>query len=172
MDFHPPAPAEERFDIVDEQDRVVGTERRSVVHARSLRHRAVHILLQNARGEILLQRRSPDKDMNPDCWDSSCSGHLNAGEDYDDAARRELPEELGVAAPPLERLLKLEAGPRTGQEFVWIYQGRHEGPFTPDPKEITALRFVAPEALARELAERPGDFSPPSPTSGRRRAAS
>jgi isopentenyldiphosphate isomerase len=151
---------EERFDVVDAEDRVIATERRSVVHAKGLPHRAVHILLQNGTGEVLLQRRAPEKDMHPDCWDSSCSGHLNAGEDYDPAAARELAEELGIAPPPLARVLKISACPPTGQEFVWVYRGNHEGPFTPDPKEISAVRFVSPDLLDREIAATPEAFSP------------
>lgn len=152
--------ADEIFDIVNERDEVVGTERRAVVHATHLRHRAVHIVLRNAAGEVFLQRRSPLKDMNPDCWDSSCSGHLDSGEDYDTAAVRELGEELGVAVPGLQRVLKIEACRQTGNEFVWVYRGEHEGPFVLQPEEISAGRFVAPAALDAEIAAAPSEFSP------------
>ena len=154
--------ADDLFDIVDERDAVIGTERRAVVHGQGLRHRAVHILLQNGKGEIFLQRRSPKKDMNPDCWDSSCSGHVDSGEDYDFSAVRELGEELGIAVAPggIERVVKIEACRQTGHEFVWVYRGKHEGPFVLHPEEISDGRFWTVADLERGIAQQPREFSP------------
>src|SRR5271163_326450 len=67
---------------------------RREVHARKLLHRAIHVLIHDAQGCLFLQRRSMGKDTFPGCWDSSCSGHVDAGEDYFTAARRELVEEF------------------------------------------------------------------------------
>ncbi len=78
---------EEIFDVVDENDEVVGQLPRSEVHARGLLHRAVSIFVFNSSGQLLLQLRTPTKDEYPNCYTSSASGHLSAGEDYDDAAR-------------------------------------------------------------------------------------
>ncbi len=83
---------EEIFDVCDEHDRVIGTAPRSRVHAERLLHRAVHIFVLNSRGEILLQRRSATKDEAPLKLTSSASGHLSAGEDYEESAIRELAE--------------------------------------------------------------------------------
>jgi isopentenyldiphosphate isomerase len=156
-----PTRSEEIFDVVDEADRVIGAEPRAVVHARKLRHRAVHVLLADREGRVFLQLRSPHKDQAPNRWDSSCSGHLDSGEDYDEAAYREVGEELGVRLPPgsLRRILKLDAGPQTGNEFVWIYEGRHDGPFILHPEEISDGRFLAPAEIDRAILERPHEFS-------------
>src|SRR5262252_72609 len=114
---------EEIFDVVNERDEVIGRETRSKVHRLGLKHRAVHVLVFNGRGQIFLQKRSMKKDRQPGLWDSSASGHLNAGEDYDACAVRELGEELGlkISAPP-ERLFKLNASAETDQEHVWVYR--------------------------------------------------
>lgn len=152
--------SEEIFDIVSDQDEVVGQAPRSEVHRRRLRHRAVHVLLFNARQKLFLQKRSMLKDCFPGVWDSSASGHLNQGEDYDACAQREVTEELGVIleqAPA--RLFKVAACAETGQEFVWVYQGRHEGPFTLQPEEIERGDWFEPEAITRWLTDRPGDFA-------------
>jgi isopentenyldiphosphate isomerase len=85
--------AEEIFDIVNERDEVVGQNTRREVHARGLWHRAVHVLVFNARGEVFLQKRSMRKDIAAGKWDSSASGHLDSGEDYDACAVR---EEIGL----------------------------------------------------------------------------
>ncbi|MDQ2659809.1 MAG: 16S rRNA (adenine(1518)-N(6)/adenine(1519)-N(6))-dimethyltransferase RsmA [Verrucomicrobiota bacterium] len=153
------APGGEPFAVVDANDHVIGAEPRSVVHGNNSLHRAVHILLFNARGEIFLQKRSRLKDRHPHVWDSSAAGHVDAGEEYDDAAARELQEELGVSAP-LQRLAKLPASDRTGQEFIWIYLSRHDGPFRLARSEIDYGEFFPPETVDAWLVARPGDFAP------------
>src|ERR1700744_1186398 len=102
--------AEEIFDIVNERDEVIDARPRSVVHAQGLLHRAVHVLVFNSRGEIFLQKRSMLKDRQPGVWDSSCSGHVDSGETYDETAVRELGEEIGLrlSVPP-RRLFKIDA---------------------------------------------------------------
>src|SRR5689334_6281393 len=99
--------SEEYFDVVDASDKVIGREKRSEVHRRKLHHRAVHVLVLDPAGRVFLQKRSATKDTFPGAWDSSSSGHLSSGEDYDACAIRELEEEIGlqVDVPP-ERLFK------------------------------------------------------------------
>jgi isopentenyl-diphosphate delta-isomerase type 1 len=149
---------DELFDVVDAADRVVGRAPRREVHARNLLHRAVHVLVHDAQGRLFLQRRSMSKDTFPGCWDSSCSGHVDAGEDYFTAARRELVEELGWhdATMPLRPLLKLDAVPETGHEFIQIFVlGPLPGPFQLHPEEISEGRWVVPGELDTLLAQHP-----------------
>lgn len=151
---------EEIFDVVNEHDEVTDSLSRSEVHKRGLRHRAVHVLVFNARGEVFLQQRSMLKDRQPGVWDSSASGHLNSGEDYDACAVREVREELGVTLPqPPVRLFKLDACEATDQEFVWVYHTRHEGPFTLPPEEIEHGGWFAPAEVTRWMTARPQDFA-------------
>ena len=152
--------AEEIFDVVNERDEVIGQAPRRQVHARGLRHRAVHVLVFNTRGEVFLQKRSRLKDTAPGKWDSSASGHLDRGEDYDACAVRELREELGLAAtPPLRRLFKVAAGPETGWEFCWVYRGQNDGPFSLHPEEIETGAWFAPGRVSEWLGTKPGDFA-------------
>src|ERR1700738_1476764 len=90
--------ASERFPVVDENDHLLGDAPRGEVHGNNLRHRAVHLFIFNRLGELFLQKRSRWKDRHPLLWDSSAAGHVEAGEDYDATAARELEEELGVTA--------------------------------------------------------------------------
>lgn len=155
--------AGEIFDIVDENDLPIGRAPRREVHARGLRHRAVHVLVCDPEGRVLVQRRSAAKDLHPGVWDASATGHVGAGEDYDSAARRELTEELGWAPPlaaPLRRVLRLEAGPETGQEFVWVYAAIGEGPFAAHPEEIDELRWIMPAELDAWMERAPAEFAP------------
>ncbi len=152
--------AEELFDIVNDRDEVVGRAPRGEAHARGLRHRAVHVLVFNAAGQVFLQLRSLRKDTSPGCWDSSCSGHVDAGETYDAAALRELAEEIGISLPePPARWFRVEAGPDTGWEFVWVYRLRHEGPFALPPEEIDRGEWCEPRDVARRIREQPEGFA-------------
>jgi isopentenyl-diphosphate delta-isomerase type 1 len=157
-DARPPAAdPRELFDVVDAQDRVIGQAPRGEVHAKKLLHRATHVLVHDDAGRLFLQRRSAGKDTFPDCWDSACSGHLDAGEDYPVAAWRELGEEIGWhdATLPLRPLLKLEACAETGHEFIAIYVlGPIHGPFDLNPAEISEGRWFIVAEIDALIAER------------------
>jgi 16S rRNA (adenine1518-N6/adenine1519-N6)-dimethyltransferase len=161
-DFARPSAAQsgaEMFDVVDESDRVLGAEPREVVHVNNLLHRAVHMLIFNSQGEILLQRRSIWKDRNPGRWDSSAAGHVDSGENYLEAANRELREELGIGVPRLERIGKLSPCEQNGWEFIEVFRGVHEGPFAPAPMEVETAAFFRKEDVLAWAAASPGDFS-------------
>jgi len=159
----------EIFDVVDSSDRVIGRATRRQVHALRLRHRAVHILVFDYTGKLFVQKRAATKDTFPGCYDSSASGHLNAGEAYDACATRELREELGLDIPRrhLRRLFKIPACSETGWEFVWAYSahGDYRPRINPDEIESGAFHFrdqveaLAPVApgfrrIVRELRAR------------------
>ena len=152
---------EEWFDVVNDRDEVVGRATRREVHATGLWHRAVHVQVFDAAGRVFLQKRSMLKDLSPGLWDSSCSGHLDAGEDYDTAAIRELGEEIGVRlATAPERWFRIDACEPTGWEFVWVYRLRYDGPITVDPREIQYGEWVAVADVSARVAARPQDFCP------------
>ena len=150
---------DELFDVVDQHDRVIRQAPRREVHAQGWLHRAVHVLVFNRAGQVFLQKRSMAKDKSPGLWDSSCSGHLDAGEDYDHAAWRELQEEIGLKldkAPA--RWFRVEACEETGEEFVWIYRVESEGPFTLCPEEIERGEWLAPAELNRRITAGPENY--------------
>ena len=134
----------ELLDIVDAKDQVTGVATRGEVHAHGLRHRSVHVLVFNSEGSVLLQKRSKHKDQFAGMWDSSCAGHVEAGQSYLETAPRELQEELGFTpAEPLKFLFKMQPTPDNGHEFAMIYAIEHEGPFTAAPDEIDELRWFS-----------------------------
>jgi 16S rRNA (adenine1518-N6/adenine1519-N6)-dimethyltransferase len=145
--------------VVDAEDRVVGDAPRAEVHGNNLRHRAVHILVFNRLGELFLQKRSRSKDRHPCLWDSSAAGHVDAGEEYDATAVRELREELGITAE-LTPVAKLPASDNTGQEFIWLYRAQHDGPFELARSEIEYGEFFPTELVSDWIAARPADFAP------------
>jgi isopentenyldiphosphate isomerase len=152
--------SDEIFDVVDDRDRVIGKQTRREVHRRGLKHRAVHVLAFNERGEVYLQKRSFKKDTFPGAWDSSASGHLDSGETYDACAVREAREEIGLFLHRTpKRLFKIEACAQTGQEFVWVYRTESNGPFRLNLDELECGAFFKADHINRWMAERPRDFA-------------
>ncbi len=86
---------DEILEVVDEQNRVIGTEKRSIITKKNLLRRVIALLILKGDDEVLLEMRSHDKDINPDCWSFSVAGHVKPGERPDDALKRETREELG-----------------------------------------------------------------------------
>jgi len=159
----PPKPdlgltSNERFPVVDKNDRILRAASRSEVHANNLRHRAVHILIFNRSGDVYLQQRSRWKDRHPLKWDSSAAGHVGAAENYDETAQRELEEELGISVP-LKKISKLPASERTDWEFVWLYRGKVAGEFSPNRTEIDTGAFFPEPIIDGWIAARPEDFA-------------
>lgn len=164
--------SEEIFDVVNERDEVIDHRPRSEVHRLKLLHRAVHVLVFNARGQLLLQKRSMRKDCFPGTWDSSASGHLDRGESYDACAVRELREEIGLVLQTTPtRLFKIAACPETGQEFVWVYRCESEGPFEFQAEEVDRGDWFSPQEIDAWIARAPDEFASAFPLIWKRLAA-
>lgn len=162
-DPHPlkevPQKDDELFDVVDEEDRVLRQATRGEVHANGLLHRAVHVFAINRHGELLLQRRSRLKDVHPGVWDSSVAGHLDAGEDYADAARREMAEEMGIEDAEAEEIGRIPPSAATGWEHVRLFLVRWDGTPQFPCAEIDATIWVGPDELDAWITARPQDFA-------------
>ena len=167
---------EEYFDIVDENDQVIGSAPRSRCHGDpSLVHRTAHVVVLHPDGQrILLQKRARTKDIQPGKWDTAVGGHLAHGESYEgedtavgghlahgesyeDGARREMSEELGLPRDlPLKFLFRSEIRNEIESENVGIFLLVSDGPFHFQQEEIDEVRFFTRE----ELANYADDFTP------------
>ncbi len=139
----------ELFDLVDDQDNVIGQVRRGDAHTNpSLLHRSVQTLVFDSAGRVLLQVRSARKDLFPHYYCASASGHVLSGEDYETTAARELQEELGVSIP-LTYVGKAMARSEYESEMTALFLARSDGPFHFDPVETDGGEFFPwDEALA------------------------
>jgi isopentenyl-diphosphate delta-isomerase type 1 len=150
---------EEIFDIVDKNDVVTGRAKRSEVHGNpDLIHRVIHILLFNSKGELFLQKRSMSKDIQPGKWDTSVGGHLDSGESYEEAALREMKEELGIEADNLTFIHKYLHSNSIESEYVSTYISVYNRDITIEKSEIEEGSFFTLEKI--ESTKYSGIYTP------------
>jgi isopentenyl-diphosphate delta-isomerase type 1 len=149
----------EWFDVVDADGNRVGKARRCECHGNpDLLHRAVHVFVVNGEGSVFLQKRSSLKDIQPGKWDTSVGGHVDLGEEPDDAARREAMEELGIPDAEPQFLYRYLWRTDVESELIQSYRILHEGPFSLHPDEIEEGAFWPPAQIDRALGT--GTFTP------------
>lgn len=95
----------EFFDIVNENDEVIGKiKENEQKNIRPNQLRFINILIFNNENKILVPKRSSNRKIFPNCYDFSVGGHVNSGENYEQAAYRELEEELGIKNVELNKI--------------------------------------------------------------------
>lgn len=162
---HDPA-RDDRLILVDGLDRQTGTATKWEAHTQGKLHRAFSVVLvrtREAQTELLLARRAEGKYHSGGLWANSCCSHPRAGEDVQTAAYRRVQEELGCDARGLVEVgaFAYRAVFQNGlaeHEYDHVLLGECVGEPQPDPEEVGAVRWVAVDALAAELAEKPEPF--------------
>lgn len=150
---------EERFQLVDGEGRPTGSAPRSQCHGDpSLVHAVVHLQIRDRSGRLYLQQRSPRKDLYPGYWDTAVGGHVQAGEPVLLALAREAREELGIRAGGARPLFTYLHGSEVETEFVHAFGWVGDGPFRPDPEEISDGRFFTRQEIEARLGS--GFFTP------------
>ncbi len=133
---------QEFLDIVDEENEVVGAAPIDEIYSKRLNHRIVHVMIFNDKGEIFLQQRSAKKEFCPGHWVTSAGGHVQKGETYEQAAKREMKEELGINIP----LTKIHESPYDHykmRKFLQVFRGISEGPFKFNEDEVAGGRWFS-----------------------------
>lgn len=160
----PTDPANEVFEIVDKNDNVIGTEKRSIVHQKGLLHRASDVFVLDGKGRIFIQRRSFEKLIGPGLWDVSAAEHLKPGENYKEAAVRGVKEELGVKALDIEKIGEREQrydfGELQDNEKVQAFKCTFKGKIKIDKDEIEEGKWVSKKELLEETQKNPEKFTP------------
>lgn len=132
----------EYFPIVTEEGTVTGKATRQECHSGTfLLHPVIHLHVFNSHGELYLQKRAPDKDIQPGKWDTSVGGHVDFGEDIEEALRREVREELGVTDFEPVFLKRYKFVSDKEAELVHSYYTIYDGDILYDPVEISEGRF-------------------------------
>jgi len=150
---------EEWFDLINRGGEVIGYAPRAVCHQNpGLMHQAVHVLVFSKDGRLFLQKRSANKDIQPDRWDTSVGGHPNRAEPLMKAAEREMREELGVIPSRLDTAYSYRWRSDVETEMITTFVTIHDGPFKLDPVEISEGRFWPLDKIRECLGD--GIFTP------------
>ena len=151
---------EEIIDKVDNNDLVIGQMTRHEKENSSYNFRVVLILVFNSKKEILFGKRPMNRIHAPGKW-ANFGGHVNAGESYEDAAHRELKEELGFDAD-LKYICKFDRINSEGSKvFNSIFYTEKDNGFIPEKREIDELKFFKVNEIDKLIKEKPEMFSNP-----------
>lgn len=135
-------PAEEIVEIVDRDNNPIGAVSRRIMRQQRLIHRASYILVFNTEGALFLQKRTLNKDIYPGYWDLAAGGVVLAGESYEESAKRELREELGITGAKLRFCFDQYYEDDDNKVWGRIFSCTNNGPFTLQAEEIDHGRFV------------------------------
>lgn len=150
---------EEWFPLVDEAGNIIGRATRRECHNGSKRlHPVVHLHIYNKEGDLLLQKRSQTKDIQPGKWDTAVGGHVDYGESIEEALRREAREELGIKSFEAELMARYVFESDIEKELVHTYRTIYEGPFTLNKEELDDARFWRIDEIKSQLGK--GIFTP------------
>jgi isopentenyl-diphosphate delta-isomerase type 1 len=132
----------EYFNIVDKYGNIIGIAARSECHTNpELIHRAVHVLVFNSNHQLYLQKRAINKDIQPGKWDTSVGGHVGLNEDYEEAAYREMAEELNIHNVTLTYLYDYIWETTCETELVRTFKVVYDGEIVYNTHEIEDGRF-------------------------------
>jgi len=151
--------------LVDSDDREIGFLPKAEAHLGSgTLHRAFSLFVFNPDGELLLQQRARGKRLWGQFWSNTCCSHPRRGETMDIAIHRRLQEELGLSCE-FEFLFKFQYQAQydaegAEHELCWVYAGRTAELPKVNANEISAVRYIAPDALDAEMQARPAQFTP------------
>jgi isopentenyldiphosphate isomerase len=152
-----PNPLQEMVDVIDADGRTVSVATRSAMRRHRLRHRAVFVAVRSSDGKVLVHQRSERKDLWPSRWDLAVGGVVASGEDWVDAAVREVAEEIGVAVSSgaIEPLGTGWYADSDVDLHGWVGQIVHDGPFTFSDGEVVSAHFVDRAELDALVDSRP-----------------
>lgn len=153
----------ERVILIDPSDREIGTAPKLEAHREGRLHRALSVIVRDAQGRVLLQRRHVGKYHSGGLWTNTCCSHPRPGEPVQAAAARRLDEEMGIVCP-LTPLMTVAYHAEVGNglienELVHVFAGRFDGPVRPQPLEADGYAWVDAAELAADLAARPAAYS-------------
>jgi isopentenyldiphosphate isomerase/intracellular septation protein A len=143
---------EEWYDLVNPSGKIIGKAPRSAVHGNpNLIHAVVHLHVFNKNGQIYLQKRAQNKDVQPGKWDTAVGGHVLTGEDVMSALKREALEELNIKKDNFQPLFKYIMRNDFESELVHTFRIKDNGPFKINREEIDFGRFWGIKEIERNL---------------------
>jgi len=155
---------EEKVVLVNKNDEVLGLMGKTEAHEKGLLHRAISIMVFNAKNEVLIQQRADEKYHWAGIWSNTVCTHPRDGESYLDTANRRLFEELGFNTELTEVFdfiykAKDEESGLTEHELDHVFIGKYEGEIPFNKKEVKAVKWISKDDLLKDIQENPEQFS-------------
>ena len=145
---------EEMFPLVDELGNITGAASRGECHNGSkLLHPVVHLHVFNDKGELFLQKRPAWKDIQPDKWDTAVGGHIDLGENAEQALKREVSEELGITEYEPQFVTSYVFESKVEKELVFVYKTIYNGEITPSKDELAGGRFWGIQEIKENIGK-------------------
>lgn len=149
--------------LVDENDRQLGKQEKLLVHQLGLLHRAFSVFIFNSKGELLLQQRADEKYHSPGLWTNTCCSHPNYGEELNDAVKRRLKQEMGMACKTRFAFsfiykVKFDNG-LIENEFDHVYLGETDELPKPEKLEVKNWKYISFSQLESDIIEHPEKYS-------------
>jgi isopentenyldiphosphate isomerase len=150
--------AEEMLPVVNEEGTIVSAATRGECHGGSmLLHPVVHLHVFNSEGQLYLQHRPAWKDIQPDRWDTAVGGHVDLGENIEQALKREVREELGIIDFLPEKVTQYVFESKREKELVFVHRTVYDGEIHPS-EELDGGRFWNIEEIKENIGK--GVFTP------------
>lgn len=143
---------------VDKNNKVIGLRPISDFQTGKFIHRSAHLLLENFKGKILIQKRSSNKKWYPGLYTYSVSGTL-ANESYEDCIKKEMKEEIRVLIP-VKLLFLYKYFDKLDKSFHALFYGKSDRKIIPDKKEIGEIRWLTKKELKKDLTKYPNRYVP------------
>lgn len=154
----------EQVVLVDKNDNPIGLMEKLEAHEKGLLHRAFSVLLFNDQQELLLQRRALDKYHCGGLWTNTCCSHPRPEEDVEDAAKRRLKEEMGIACDlqkSFEFIYKAEFdNGLTEHEYDHVFVGKFSGDPVINTNEVADWKYLALDAIRKDMSHHPYHYTP------------
>ncbi len=149
--------------LVDENDKVIGSEEKMKTHREGKLHRAFSIFVFNSKGETLLQKRAKIKYHSGGLWSNACCSHPRPGENLEDAVHRRLKEEMGFDCD-LQKVFHFVYKTNldnnlTEHEFDHVFIGHYDGGVEINPNEVEDFKWINIDALKESMEKHPENYT-------------
>lgn len=146
--------------VVDDKNQVLGSVPRQQMRREKLCHRATYVFVFNHSGELYVQERTLSKDIYPGYFEPATGGVVAEGESYDQAAERELAEELGIENVPLKPHFHFYFQNDDCKVWGRVYSCKYEGELSLQEEEVAGVVLETPEAILTNRYQR--NYTPDS----------
>ncbi len=144
----------EWFPLVNEKGETIGKATRQECHSGSkLLHPVIHLHIFNKKGDLYLQKRSMTKYIQPGKWDTAVGGHIDLGENAEQALKREVSEELGITEYEPQFVTSYVFESKVEKELVFVYKTIYNGEITPSKEELAGGRFWGIQEIKENIGK-------------------